>query len=75
MRGYMKDQTGEIRKITMMEFRSNPGKVIDAVETGKAFVICRNGKEMAVIQNPANSGLVAHVSSRGKITYCPVSRE
>jgi hypothetical protein len=37
MRGYMKDQTGEIQKITMMEFRSNPGKVIDAVETGEGY--------------------------------------
>ena len=39
----------KLETISMMDLRSRPGEVLDAVILGKTFVIMRNGKPMAVL--------------------------
>jgi len=66
---YLKDHSGDIHKITMMDLRSTPGIIVDAVQAGVTFVIEKAGKEVAVLQPLRYSGRVCTVDPKGNITY------
>ena len=74
MKSWMKSRVGEIQEITMMDLRQCPGLVFDAVETGLSFVLTKNGKQIAVIRRPEDSGLTLHVLANGKVTYVTPTR-
>ena len=62
----LKDTVG---KISMMEFRKNPGDVINQVQMGKTFIITRSGKSVATLAplEPTALELGTEVRRRGLI--------
>lgn len=48
---------GKIETITVSDFRSRPGDVLQQVQMGKQFTITKNGKIVATIQQPEPTAL------------------
>lgn len=55
---------GQSETITMTEFRSRPGEVIDQVQMGKSFLITKEGKVVAEISCPEPTALELGASIR-----------
>jgi len=60
--------SGKLETISMMDLRSRPGEVLDAVNLGKTFVLARSGKPLAVLSKLPGD-LVIVVDSKGKVSY------
>jgi len=60
--------SGKLETISMMDLRSRPGEVLDAVILGKTFILARSGKPMAVLSKlPGDLAIV--VNPNGDLTY------
>lgn len=60
---------GKLEYITMMDLRSNPGEILTSVSYGKAFVITRNGKPIAVLSRVPGLNLTIDCDSNGEVSY------
>ena len=66
---------GQIDTLTMMELRRHPGEVLDLVKLGQAFVITRNGKEVAVLSKLPGDVLAMDVDKKGNASYSSQERK
>lgn len=55
--------------ITAMDFRKQPGEVLDSAALGKTFLITKSGRPVAVLSKPPGETLSIVVDSKGGITY------
>ena len=59
----------KVEQITMMDLRRSPGDIIDAVELGKAFVITKAGKQIAVLSRLPGETLTEVIDKYGHSKY------
>ena len=60
---------GQLETITAMDFRKNPGEVLDSVRFGKTFVITRQGKPCALLTQLPGQTLTIKVARDGSESY------
>lgn len=61
--------SGKVEQITLMELRQQPGEVFASVALGKAFVITKRGKPIAVISKLPGETLPMTIMEDGEISY------
>jgi prevent-host-death family protein len=66
-----KDFAGQRARVTMMELRSQPGEVIDAVSHGMKVRIEKNGKHVATLVPPDEDTDSTTIYSDGRIKGVP----
>ena len=62
---------GTFEVISLTDFRTRPGEVLQSVELGKTYVIQKYGKEVAVLSRPPGVQLTINVASDGSVTHRP----
>jgi len=60
---------GILETITASELRKQPGEVLDSVALGKAYVVTKQGKPIAIISAPPGQTLTIQARSDGELTY------
>lgn len=60
---------GKIETITAMDFRRQPGEILDSVALGKTFVITKQGKPCGVLQPLPGETLTIVVKRDGSMEY------
>lgn len=60
---------GKIETISMMDFRSSPGEVIDSVDYGKTFLIKKGKRIIAVLSKVPGTELTISVDRDRNISY------
>jgi len=55
--------------ITAMDFRKQPGEVLDSAALGKTFLITKSGRPIAVLSRPPGEVLTIVVDSNGRVNY------
>lgn len=60
---------GQVETITMMQLRSQPGKVIDQTTRGKVFIITKADKPVAILSELPGETLAIVVARDGTISY------
>jgi len=60
---------GKFETITAMEFRRQPGEVLNSAQLGKVFLITKQGKPVAVLSGLPGEQLSMLINSAGKVTY------
>lgn len=65
----MQEMSKQFEYITMMDLRKQPGEVLDSVELGKAFVITKAGRPIAVLSKLPGETLTINIDSQGKVSY------
>lgn len=58
-----------LEQITISDFRSRPGEVLQSVGLGKAFVITKAGKPIAVLSKVPGETLAQHVQKDGVVKF------
>ena len=59
----------QFESITMMDLRKQPGEVLDSVELGKAFLITKAGRPIAVLSPLPGETLTMVIDGQGKVSY------
>lgn len=65
----LQQMSQQFEVITAMDFRKQPGEVLDSVDLGKTFLITKAGRPVAVLSKPPGEQLSIVVDSKGKISY------
>ena len=61
--------TGKLETITAMDFRKQPGEILDSVVLGKTFVITKQGKPCALLTQLPGQVLSIIVDRKGNQSY------
>jgi len=59
----------KLETITISDFRSRPGEVMDSIRFGKTFVLTKSGKPLAVLSKVPGIELSMDVNSKGVTSY------
>jgi hypothetical protein len=62
---------GTFEVISLTDFRTRPGEVLQSVELGKTYVIQKYGREIAVLSKPPGTQLIINIASDGSVTHRP----
>jgi prevent-host-death family protein len=65
----LRPMRGKIETITAMDFRRQPGEILDSVSLGKTFVITKQGKPCAVLQPLPGETLTIVAKRDGSMEY------
>jgi prevent-host-death family protein len=65
----LKPMKDKIETITAMDFRRQPGEILDSVALGKTFIVTKQGKPCAVLQPLPGERLTIVVRSDGSMDY------
>ena len=65
----MQEMGKQFEVITAMDFRMQPGEVLDSAALGKTFLITKSGRPVAVLSKPPGETLSIKVDSKGRISY------
>jgi len=65
----LKPMAGLLETITAMDFRRQPGEILDSVALGKTFVITKQGKPVAVLSRPPGEQLTITIDKAGRHDY------
>lgn len=60
---------GKLETITAMDFRRQPGEILDSVALGKTFVVTKQGKPCALLTSLPGQVLTIVVDRNGKKSY------
>lgn len=67
--GEMLNLEGKLEVISLTDFRTRPGEVMEQVALGKTYVIERYGKEVGVLSRVPGTQLAMHVARDGRVTH------
>lgn len=65
----MQEMGKQFEVITAMDFRKQPGEVLDSAALGKVFVITKAGRPVAVLSKLPGETLTIVVDRKGQISY------
>lgn len=60
---------GKLDTITAMDFRKQPGEILDSVALGKTFIITKQGKPCALLTQLPGQTLTIVVDPKGQASY------
>ena len=60
---------GQLETITAMDFRRQPGEILDSVAQGKTFVVTKQGKPCALLTRLPGQTLAIVVDRNGNQSY------
>lgn len=60
---------GKLETITAMDFRRQPGEILDSVALGKTFVVTKQGKPCALLTQLPGQTLTIVVDRKGNQSY------
>lgn len=65
----LQQMSEQFEVITAMDFRKQPGEVLDSASLGKTFLITKAGRPVAVLSKPPGEQLSIVVDSKGRVSY------
>jgi prevent-host-death family protein len=65
------DLHGKFETITAMDFRRQPGEVLESARLGKTFLITKAGKAIAVLSGLPGEQLSMTFDGKGNVTFTP----
>ena len=60
---------GKLETITAMDFRKQPGEILDSVSLGKTFIVTKQGKPCALLTQLPGQTLTIVVDRKGNQSY------
>lgn len=60
---------GQLETITAMDFRRQPGEILDSVALGKTFIVTKQGKPCALLTRLPGQTLTIVVDRQGNHSY------